>query len=68
MERIERHERNLDKFGLVNCLEAYRMHKVGEGAFTVACYLDLYTKDGSVNTRRADAMIDAGRYWERRNL
>ena len=57
-----KHEETLRKFGKDICREAYRLHARGEGAFTVGTYLDIKDKLGRINVRRADAMIDAGRY------
>lgn len=42
------------KYGRQTCLEAFDMHKQGNGAGTIGFYLNL-------TTRQADCAIDAGR-------
>jgi hypothetical protein len=57
----EKCNRIVKQFGAAKCIEAFELHDQGEGAFTVGLYLNILTKTGSVNVRRADNMIDAGR-------
>ena len=54
--------RIVKQFGKELCIEAYNLHEEGEGAFTVGMYLHILDKNGGVNVRRADNMIDAGRF------
>jgi hypothetical protein len=61
-KQIAKHEKIIKQFGRALCREAFEMHDSGEGGFTVGLYLDIMTKDGAVNVRRADNLIDAGRY------
>ena len=49
------------QFGIEICIEAYNLSEVGEGGFTIAVYLNILDKNGNVNIRRADNIIDAGR-------
>lgn len=44
----------INKFGREVCLEAYDLHKQGNGASTIGFYLKL-------TTQQADCAIDAGR-------
>lgn len=53
-----RHEKALDKYGREACLEAYRMHRQGEGAHTIALTGPATIK----TTRQADAAILAGEW------
>jgi len=42
------------KYGKQTCIDAYELHRKGEGAGTIGFYLKL-------TTRQADCAIDAGR-------
>jgi hypothetical protein len=44
----------ITKYGLDVCLQAYDLHKEGNGASTIGFYLNL-------TTNQADCVIDAGR-------
>ena len=51
------------QFGRELCEEAVRLcDDIGEGGWTVGDMLDIRDKNGNVNLRRADNIIDAGRY------
>ena len=44
----------INKYGKQVCIDAYELHRKGEGARTIGFYLNL-------TTRQADCAIDAGR-------
>ena len=48
------------KYGKQTCIDAYELHKQGNGASTIGFYLNL-------TTRQADCAIDAGRALEYRD-
>jgi hypothetical protein len=47
-------EKTIQSYGLETCIEAYKLHKLGEGASTIGIYLGL-------TTNQADCAIDSGR-------
>jgi hypothetical protein len=51
----------VENFGEDICLDAYAMSEGGEGAWTVGDCLNIVDKNGDVNVRRTDNIIDAGR-------
>jgi hypothetical protein len=59
---MNKSQKIVKQFGEALCREAYRIHMEGEGAWTVGDYLSIHDKNGGVNVRRADNIIDAGRW------
>jgi hypothetical protein len=55
-------QRAIRSYGIEVCIEACRLNDTdGEGASTVAMYLQLEDKNGGCSTAKAAAAIDAGR-------
>jgi hypothetical protein len=51
----------INKYGRQTCLEAYELHREGNGARTIGFYLNL-------TTNQADCAIDAGRDIQHKEL
>jgi hypothetical protein len=55
---MNKSQKIVNNYGEALCREAYRIHMEGEGAWTVGDYLSIHDKNGGVNVRRADNIID----------